>query len=155
MIPSNEDTHIIPSLQPTYNDVRKQWLCINDDVGSFTTWSRAGDSGSIEWEVMNIFVSDISASLFALIYPSMKYTITQALVQTITSLMKTNVYRSGMDSMFISFVHGSFISWLLDMLNCISIVSLARPNFGVATLWAPCHYFNGYTDLLSTHMVPS
>ena len=91
MIQPNADTHIIPSLQSTYNAVGKQWLCINAVVGSFTTWSRSGDSGSIEWEVMHIFVSDVSASLFALIYPSMKYTITQALVQTITSLMATDI----------------------------------------------------------------
>ena len=67
MVLPDEDTHRIPSFQATSNAVGKQWLCINDVVGSFTTWSRPGENGSIEWEIINIFVSDTATTLFELI----------------------------------------------------------------------------------------
>lgn len=155
VVSPRKDTHIVPSFQPASHAVGKQWLCINDVVGSFTTWSRTGDSMLIKWEVKNIFVADVASSLFQLIYPSIKYTTTSALVPTCTSLMSTEFHPFGMDSMFILFVHGSFVSWLLDMLKCISIISLACPNIGLANLWVPCHYFNDDIDILPTHIVPS
>ena len=69
--------------------------------------------------------------------------------------MTTDLYPSGIDSMFITFVHGNFISWSIDILTCISVISHARPTFGAATLWVPYQYFNDYDNVMSTHMVPS
>lgn len=40
-------------------------------------------------------------------------------------------------------------------LDFISVISLGRPNFVVATLWVPCHYFDDDNDILSTNMIPS
>ena len=69
--------------------------------------------------------------------------------------MDTDYYPSGMDSMFILYVNGDFITWLIDILLCVSIMSLARPSFSVATLWIPSHYYTDKNDVLSTLLLPS
>ena len=60
-----------------------------------------------------------------------------------------------MDGMFIPYVNGNFITWLIDMLSRISVMSSARPSFSVATLWAPSHYYTNDNDVFFTFLPPS
>lgn len=92
-----------------------QWLCINDVVDAFTTWSCSEDSGFIEWDVHNIFVSEVASALFQLIHPKLTFTLAPVLAKKITSLMTLDFDPSGMDSMFIPSVHDNLVSWLLDI----------------------------------------
>ena len=148
------ETTIAHTLQPTSNAVGKQWLCINDVAGSFTTWSRSEDSGSVEWDVRNMFVSDVASSLFHHLHPTIAFVVASSLSTTITSMMTPDFDPSGMDSMFIPSVNGNLVSWLLEMLTCISVISQQRPTFGVATLWVPCHYFKDSYDILESPAIP-
>ena len=103
----------------------------------------------------DFFLSDVATSLFQLFYPDQSCTVVSNLVSTITSLMDTDYYPSGMDGMFIPYVNGDLITWLIDMLSCVFVMSSDRPSFSVATLWVPNHYYTDGNNVLTTLLPPS
>lgn len=47
------------------------WLCIDDVCGSFQSWSNFGDSGSVGWDIVNLFTTHDTSLLFKILHKTL------------------------------------------------------------------------------------
>ena len=83
------------------------WICVDDTVGAFRSWSIYGESGSIEWYFETVFTSTDTVVLFKRVYPSVDIQILDLLhIDSFTDTLSMSSFH-GIDAMFIPYKNGS------------------------------------------------
>ena len=83
------------------------WLCIDDLCGSFQPWSESGESGSVVWDIVILFIENDTSVLFKILHKNICATIMRSMeaVNIMDNVGDRNIY--GMDSIFIPYPSGA------------------------------------------------
>ena len=54
--------------------------------------------------------------------------------------------------MFIPYVCGNVVSWIINMLQCVCILVFKLPTFSVTTLWIPTSFFSLDANIIKKHL---
>ena len=105
------------------------WLCIDDVCGSFQSWSEFGDSGSVVWDIVNLFTAYDASALFKILHKNICVTIMGSMgaVSILNYIGDNNLY--GMDAMFIPYRSGAVAVWLSHAISVVSILGASCPLF--------------------------
>ena len=80
-------------------NVSVDWLCINEITGSFLSWYKLVNCGSISWTYLNIFTGKLTSTLFKLPFPKENIIITNNVVSSMNGPRFNMMNISGLDSM--------------------------------------------------------
>ena len=110
------------------------WLCIDDLCGSFQPWSESGESGSVVWDIVILFIENDTSVLFKILHKNICATIMRSMeaVNIMDNVGEKNVY--GMDAMFIPYRSGAISVRLSHVVAVVNILTTSCPFFYQGTL---------------------
>ena len=89
------------------------WVCVNDILVSFISWSLYGDSESVDWNIVNYCTCNADAALFKILHPGAKSYILSSFTDDNISHFMHTVHIYGWDSVFIPYRTGNITTWLI------------------------------------------
>ena len=95
------------------------WLCLDDVLGSFYSWSIYGCAGSVEWNFLNVFADVTNTTLFHALYPGIHTD--KLFINNNTTFSKLVATHDiiGMEEMFIPYSNGTLTSCLSSIIRLV------------------------------------
>ena len=115
------------------------WVCVDDVLGLFLSWSKYGNYGLIEWNIVNIFSSVEKSHFFTTLHKNAAFNIHDNCDIFSQLSLVDSIYR--MYALFIPYSSGSLPPWMTTVINCIYLVACANNCCYQCKLWIPKAFY--------------
>ena len=115
-------------------NMKVQWLCINDITGSTTTWANTESTPPLIWLIQNVFTSNDNATIFNAMLPLVTWQL-QSFAQLISNSPTYNEIH-GLDSTFIPTDETRDVTeWIRVMMEIVNDFFRRFDTFNQGLLW--------------------